>query len=313
MSSVWPVNKPNVYLNSFCFGYRQNGTFDSEYLAYMLRSSEVRAQMTLLAQGISRFNISKSKVMELSVPTPGLAEQQAIGRFFSRLDALITLHQRKYDKLVVLKKSMLEQMFPREGESVPRIRFSGFTDPWEQRKLGELYENRDERGNDDLQILSVSIYGGVSDGSLTSDELGKNVRRSEDKSLYKKVESGDIVLNMMRAWQGAIGTASVKGMVSPAYIVAKPLSPQDQRFFDVLLRRHSIVNQMNDLSYGVTDFRKRLYWDSFVRVTVDCPSLAEQQAIGRFFSRLDALITLHQRKLALLQNIKKSLLDKMFV
>ncbi|MBT1160704.1 restriction endonuclease subunit S [Bifidobacterium sp. SO1] len=95
MSSVWPVNKPNVYLNSFCFGYRQDGTFDSKYLAYMLRSSEVRAQMTLLAQGISRFNISKSKVMELSVPAPGLAEQQAIGRFFSRLDALITLHQRK--------------------------------------------------------------------------------------------------------------------------------------------------------------------------------------------------------------------------
>ncbi|WP_093961010.1 restriction endonuclease subunit S [Bifidobacterium vansinderenii] len=170
------------------------------------------------------------------------------------------------------------------------------TSAWEQRKLGDLYENRDERGSDDLQILSVSIYGGVSDGSLNSDELGKNVRRSEDKSLYKRVEIGDAVLNMMRAWQGAVGTSSAQGMVSPAYIVAKPLVEQDRSFFNVLLRRFATVNQMNDLSYGVTDFRKRLYWDSFIRVTVDCPSLPEQQDIGRFFSRLDSLITLHQRK-----------------
>lgn len=95
MSSVWPANKPNVYLNSFCFGYRQDGTFDSDYLAYMLRSVCVRDQLTLLAQGISRFNISKNKVMELSVPAPSTDEQQTIGRFFSRLDSLITLHQRK--------------------------------------------------------------------------------------------------------------------------------------------------------------------------------------------------------------------------
>ena len=96
MSSVWLGNQPNVYLNSFCFGYRQDGTFDADYLAYMLRSTSTRARLTLLAQGISRFNISKNKVMEIHVPVPDLKEQRAIGSFFSRLDSLITLHQRKH-------------------------------------------------------------------------------------------------------------------------------------------------------------------------------------------------------------------------
>ena len=96
MSSVWLSNQPNVYLNSFCFGYRQDGSFDSRYLAYMLRSQNVRSDLTLLAQGISRFNISKNKVMELKVPYPGLKEQAQLGAFFDRLDSLITLHQRKY-------------------------------------------------------------------------------------------------------------------------------------------------------------------------------------------------------------------------
>ena len=94
MSSVWLSNQPNVYLNSFCFGYRQDGSFDSRYLAYMLRSQGVRSDLTLLAQGISRFNISKNKVMELEVPYPGLREQAQLGLFFERLDSLITLHQR---------------------------------------------------------------------------------------------------------------------------------------------------------------------------------------------------------------------------
>ena len=95
MSSVWLSDQPNVYLNSFCFGYRQDGSFDSRYLAYMLRSKSVRDNLTLLAQGISRFNISKNRVMELEVPCPDNDEQRAIGSLFARLDSLITLHQRK--------------------------------------------------------------------------------------------------------------------------------------------------------------------------------------------------------------------------
>ncbi len=111
MSSVWLSDQPNVYLNSFCFGYRQDESFDSDYLAYMLRSQGVRYDIALLAQGISRFNISKNKVMELDVPFPEKGEQELIGTFFRKLDSLIALHQRELEILKNLKKAMLEKMF----------------------------------------------------------------------------------------------------------------------------------------------------------------------------------------------------------
>ena len=111
MSSVWLSDQDDVYLNSFCFGDRQDSTFDSHDLAYMLRSSPIRSDLALMAQGISRFNISKNKVMELSVPVPSVAEQKQIGQYFARLDRLITLHQRKFDLLKKVKKSLLDKMF----------------------------------------------------------------------------------------------------------------------------------------------------------------------------------------------------------
>ena len=167
---------------------------------------------------------------------------------------------------------------------------------WEQRKLGDIYTERSQRGDESLQILSVSIHSGVSDGELDADNLGKYVRRSEDKSTYKHVYPGDLVFNMMRAWQGAIGVAKSEGMISPAYISAIPNKDVYPLFMNYLLRRKVAINQINNLSYGVTDFRKRLYWNSFVRVTCKIPSFAEQQLLAEIFENLDDLITLHQRK-----------------
>ena len=111
MSCVMPENKDNIYLNSFCFGYRPTEKFDLDYLAYVLRADSVRKEMKFLAQGISRYNISKNKVMEVSIPIPNLEEQTMVGRYFSTLDHLITLHQRKCDELKKMKKYMLQNMF----------------------------------------------------------------------------------------------------------------------------------------------------------------------------------------------------------
>lgn len=194
----------------------------------------------------------------------------------------------------------------------PKIRFKGFSEDWEQRKLGELYTERNERGNDSLQILSVSIHSGVSDGELNEESLGKIVRRSKDKAKYKRVYSGDLIFNMMRAWQGAIGVAKTEGMVSPAYISAIPNEVIYPEFMNYLLRRKVIIGQINNLSYGVTDFRKRLYWNSFSKVMCQVPSTEEQKNIGEFFSKLDHLITLHQRKCDEIKTLKKYMLQKMF-
>ena len=111
MSSIWLSDQPDVYLNSFCFGYRQDGSFDPFYLAYMLRAQSMRSKLMLLAQGISRFNISKKKVMELDASCPRIEEQRQIGSFFRNLDSLIALHQRELDILKNLKQALLEKMF----------------------------------------------------------------------------------------------------------------------------------------------------------------------------------------------------------
>ncbi|MED4402078.1 restriction endonuclease subunit S [Metabacillus fastidiosus] len=199
-----------------------------------------------------------------------------------------------------------------KNKRTPAIRFAGFTEDWEQRKLGEVYTERKERGNDSLQILSVSIHHGVSNKELDSDTLGKKVRRSEDKSLYKHVYFGDLVFNMMRAWQGAIGVVKLEGMVSPAYITAIPSAQLYPLFMDYCLRRDETIIQIDNLSYGVTDFRKRLYWNSFINVLCRIPSVPEQERITAFFTRLDNIISLHQQELITLKQTKQGFLQKIF-
>jgi len=199
-----------------------------------------------------------------------------------------------------------------KNSNVPEIRFKGFDAEWKQRKLGDLYTERNECGNDSLQFLSVTIHSGVSDGELDSDQNGKNVRRSEDKSMYKHVYSGDLVFNMMRAWQGAIGVARSEGMISPAYISAIPNAEVYPPFMNYLMRRKESINQINTLSYGLTDFRKRLYWDSFVKVSCQLPIVSEQKQITDLFEQLDNLIAFQKRKVERLKNAKKAMLTKLF-
>ena len=243
------------------------------------------------------------------VTFPSREEQVIISEFFDRLDSLITLHQRKYDKLCVLKKSMLDKMFPKGGSLYPEIRFAGFTNPWEQRKLGELFEESDERASD-REILSVSVANGIYPASESDRETNPGASLAN----YKVVHSGDVVYNSMRMWQGAVDASRYDGIVSPAYVVAKPNSEVYARFFARLLRQPMLLKQYQQVSQGNSKDTQVLKFDDFASIEISMPaSENEQRRIGAFFDRLDSLITLHQRKLELLRNIKKSMLDKMFV
>ncbi|WP_343003908.1 restriction endonuclease subunit S [Bifidobacterium bifidum] len=304
MSSVWLSDQDDVYLNSFCFGYRQDSTFDPHYLAYMLRSSSIRSDLTLLAQGISRFNISKNKVMELSVAVPSAAEQKQIGQYFARLDSLITLHQRKYDKLVIFKKSMLEKMFPKDGESVPEIRFAGFTDPWEQRKLGELekdatlYMGRGRVISAKDMSNTPGTFPVYSSSALDNGRMGAYGKYMFNQELITWSIDGGGAVFYRRKHRFSVTNVSGYIAVNPEKInckfLAYAMSLAHSRIkFDYTVKAHpSVIRSLYTMGIPI--------------------SLQEQQVIGSFFSRLDDLITLHQRKLELLQNIKKSLLDKMF-
>ena len=260
--------------------------------------------------GSTMVHITKTGIENTSVLMPcSVEEQRRIGAFFDRLDSLITLHQRKYDKLCVLKKSMLDKMFPKGGSLYPEIRFAGFTDPWEQRKLGELFEESDERASD-REILSVSVANGIYPASESDRETNPGASLAN----YKIVHFGDVVYNSMRMWQGAVDASRYDGIVSPAYVVARPNSEVYARFFARLLRQPMLLKQYQQVSQGNSKDTQVLKFDDFASIGISMPaSENEQRRIGGFFDRLDSLITLHKRKLELLQDIKKSLLDKMFV
>ena len=157
----------------------------------------------------------------------------------------------------------------------------------------------------------VSIRSGVSDGEVDEAELPKKIKRIEDKSQYKKAVSGDLVFNMMRAWQGAIGAVRTTGMVSPAYIVAEPNDKVYPLFMDCYTRTPQMINQINRQSYGVTDFRKRLYWDSFTPIGCILPSIAEQQKIFTILATQDKVIELKEKRLAQKQRQKKYLMQQL--
>ena len=244
---------------------------------------------------------------EIAIPSPD--EQHQIGSTFARLDDIITLHQRKYDKLAQLKKSMLDKMFPKPGERFPEIRFAGFTDPWEQRKLGELFVESDERSSTE-EILSVSVANGI----YPASESERDTNPGASIANYKIVRVGDIVYNSMRMWQGAVGSSRYNGIVSPAYVVAKPVVELDSTCFGYLLKRPELLYKYLCNSQGNSKDTQTLRYERFAEITAEVPStIEEQRAISDCLEGLDNLITLHQRKLELLRNTKKSLLDRMFV
>jgi len=304
MTSVMLENKPNTYLNSFCFGYRPTEKIDYLYLAYMLRSDAVRKKITFLAQGISRYNISKNRVMEIDIPLPKLCEQTQIGTYFHNLDNLITLHQRKYDKLTNVKKSMLEKMFPKNGSNVPEIRFKGFTEAWEQRKLGDV-----------VQIT----MGQSPDGSTYSDEPSDYILVQGNADLQngwvcpriwttqitKKADAGDLIMSV-RAPAGAMGKTAYNAVIGRGVAAIK-----GNEFIYQLLVKMDMDGFWKTLSCGSTF--ESLNSDNIKNAEVKVPTTAEQVQIGDFFRHLDNLITLHQRELEKLKNIKKSCLENMFV
>lgn len=183
---------------------------------------------------------------------------------------------------------------------------------WISYRLSDIYTERKEPGNESLPLLTVSIHSGVSDGELDEDELSKKVKRIEDKSQYKRAATGDLVFNMMRAWQGAIGTVHTEGMVSPAYIVAKPNDKVYPPFMDYYMKSARMVGIINRQSYGVTDFRKRLYWDSFAPIPCVLPPVREQRKIAEILSTQDKAIELQGRKIEELKRFKKGCLERMF-
>ena len=313
MSSVWLENAENTYLNSFCFGYRPTTEYNPYYLAYMLRSSSMRKKITFLAQGISRYNISKNKMMDIEMPIPSIDEQKQIGEYFRNLDNLITLHQRKYDKLTNVKKSMLEKMFPKNGSNVPEIRFKGFTEAWEQRKLGEL--GTITTGS----TPSTSIPDYYSDDGIvwvTPTDICENItfesaRKLSDlgQQVGRVVPKNTILVTCI----ASIGKNTMLGNTGSFNQQINGLTPNENECDPYFLLTESALWSAKMKSSAAAGTMQIVNRTEFSELKTWLPSLIEQQAISDFFRQLDNLITLHQRELEKLKNIKKSCLENMFV
>ena len=307
---------PFVY---HCFEVGQN---NPDFIAIELNSTKIDVQLRRLVSSGCRMdgllNISYDDYATMEIPIPQRSEQDKISLVFSNLDRLITLHQRKLEKLTNVKKSMLEKMFPQNGSSYPEIRFKGFTDPWEQRKLGELAPLRggfafqsQEYCTEGVPIVKISNI--LSDG-MVGGEFDYYAELKDDHEFT--LPNGAAVLAMSGATTGK---------------VAILLKESNQKYYQNQRVGYFTSTRNVEYSFITTIVRSDLFIEQLKSVLVagaqpnvspkDIDSFEfsfpkaqnEQHKIGQFFQSLDRLITLHQRELEKLQNIKKSMLEKMFV
>lgn len=263
------------------------------------------------SQGLTSdtWNLKYPVLSSIQFDIPSVEEQTEIARYFSILDSLITLHQRKLEKLQNMKKSCLQKMFPKDGATVPEIRFSEFQEDWEERTLGSCFDERLE-SLPDGELLSVTIGSEIKKFS----ELDRHDNSNTDKSKYKRVCIGDIAYNSMRMWQGASGRSPYEGIVSPAYTVVKPIGDIDTQFFAYMFKKKGIIHLFEINSQGLTSDTWNLKYPAFSKIVVKVPrNVEEQSRIARFLLELDELISCTEQEIEITKRMKKGCLQKMFV
>ncbi|NQM00896.1 restriction endonuclease subunit S [Streptococcus suis] len=266
-----------------------------------------------------RFAIKDSVFKGLPIPLPTLPEQEAIGSFFSDLDQLITLHQRKLDDIKELKKALLQKMFPKgNGNDFPELRFPEFTDTWKQRKLGEVSKRVTRRNKELISSLPLTIS--AQHGLVDQEEFFNKQVASKDVSSYYLIKKGEFAYN--KSYSNGYPWGAIKrldryemGVLSTLYIVFKPTSLICS---DYLVSYYDTVNWYKEVSMIAAEGARNhgllnIAPNDFFKTRLFIPTLPEQEAIGSFFSDLDQLITLHQRQLDHLKLLKKALLQQMFI
>lgn len=307
------LEKTGVLLGGDINIIRPNSNVHGSCLSLAINSE--KKQLLRLIKGSTVRHIHNSDIQNIFITLPiSLHEQASIVSFFKLIDNLITLHQRKLEKLQNVKKGILEKMFPKKGSNVPEIRFAGFTDAWEQRKVGELLIERNEQApmSDEYPLMAFIANEGVAPKGERYDRSSL-VSDTENK-LYKRTESGDFIYSSNNLETGSIGLNKYgKASISPVYSVFQPTGIADSDFLGRRLVRKDFINAMVKWRQGVIYGQWRIHESDFIKIEIPVPSVKEQRKIGDILDNLDNLITLHQRKYKKLQNLKKACLEKMFV
>lgn len=304
---------------------RQPNTVDPTFYAYYMRHLALSGFLVSLAKGIRerstdfRFN----DFAELEVVLPSLSEQRAIVAFLdekcAKADGAVKIKEDQIALLRERRRIIIQDAVTRGLNPAAPMKDSG-TDwigqipaHWDVRRNFTLFRESKRSGNANLPVLSVSIHSGVSTEELSEEENIRSAIKIEDRTSYKEVLPGFVAYNMMRAWQGGIGSVSVHGMVSPAYVVAEPIAEIDATFFELLYRTPVYIWQMDAASKGITDFRKRLYWDDFRNLVTILPPMDEQreiiQSITTMTTKIISGIAIKERQIAALKEYKTSLIN----
>ena len=288
------------------------GIADNSFLAFAISQSDIES----LLVGGGRAKLNAETLMSIEFRLPCLQEQYRIGEYLTQLDHLITLHQRKFEKLTNVKRSMLEKMFPQNGSSYPEIRFKGFTDPWEQRKLGDIADivggGTPSTGNQSYWDGDIDWYSPaeIADQIYANSSQKKITGLGYENSSAKMLPPGTVLFTS-RAGIGKTAILTRKGCTNQGFQSIVPHRGELDSYF--IFSRTEELKRYGELVGAGSTFVEVSGKQMAVMELMMPPTMREQQTIGGFFQQLDNLITLHQRELEKLQNIKKSMLEKMFV
>ena len=313
---IYRENDGIVYFAGFLIRAKVNQDNDAEFVFQSTLSPSYEKYIRITSQRSGQPGVNAQEYGEYDLFAPSKEEQQRIGHFLRGIDSLITLHQRKFDKLQVLKKAMLEKMFPKNGSSVPEIRFKGFTDAWEQRKLGEVV--KEVTRNDptsEAPIMMITANNGFIEQSerYAFDNAGESLKK------YILLQKGELAYNhgasKLRPFGSCFALTTAESARIPFVYHCFSAENQNAEFLSIELNGSEVESQLRKIvsSGARMDGLLNISFDEYSTVTVLLPDIKEQEHIADFFRNLDHLITLHQRELEKLQNIKKSMLEKMFV
>lgn len=309
--------REKIWVNNHIHVLKARPQIDSGFLVHWLNSVDYHD----FIKGSILTKLTQGEMRTIPVLMPSLSEQRKIANHLDlrcgEVDGIIADTKASIEDYKVLKKTLVFDAVT--GKNLKGKKVASGQDwwgeipaVWDVRRIVNLYREVSERGDDSLPILSVSINTGVSDRELSDEEQERVFIRSEDKSKYKRVQPGDLTYNMMRAWQGAFGAVRVNGMVSPAYVVARPKVEMDSRYVEYLLRSPNATREMQRYSRGIADFRLRLYWPEFKNIRIPCPPLEEQKRIADMLDEkcgeIDAIIADKERLISDLEAYKKSLI-----
>lgn len=305
--------------------YRLKEGFISSYFHYLLRTDLYKAEYKRKSSGVieSRLRLYTDDFYDVWGLIPSLEEQTAIAHFLdqktAQIDAAIAIKEQQIALLKERKQILIQQAVTQGLDPTVPMKDSGvewigeIPAHWEVYANRVLFSERVESGREDLPLLSVSIHSGVSSEEISEEDNIRGRIKIEDKTKYLLVKPGDIAFNMMRAWQGAIGAVRTEGMVSPAYIVAKPKSYISAEYFEYQYRCPDFIKQMDRFSKGITDFRKRLYWDGFKQLYTVVPPQNEQSQIEAYIQieteKTNESVNLMNQQIEKLREYKTTLIN----